>query len=91
MKAQSALRLSILWALVIALFVPVAGSAHAQERVYRIAIMFPVVPVAEMREGGDVGIGAFLTELRRLGYVEGVNLVIERRSPATTPCWERAA
>jgi len=86
MKAQATLRLGILCALVIALFVPVeTGSAQAQERVYRIAMMLPSIPVAEMREGGDVAQSAFLTELRRLGYVEGANLVIERRSPATTP------
>ena len=55
--------------------------AEAQAgRVYRIAIVHPVRRVAEMREGGDQIYRAFFSELRRSGYVEGKNLVVERRS-----------
>jgi putative ABC transport system substrate-binding protein len=48
--------------------------------VYRIAIMSPADPVAEMTEAGNANYKAFFSELRRLGYVEGGNLVVERRS-----------
>ena len=63
-------------------------AAHAQEpgRVYRIAIGHPNVPVAEMREVGDHPYyPAFFEELRRLGYLEGQNLVVERYSGEGQP------
>ena len=60
-----------------------AGSARAQRssRVDRIAIVHPALPVSMLTEsGGNRYQGEFFGELRRLGYVEGSNLVIDRYS-----------
>ena len=47
----------------------------------RIAIFHPAIPVSLLTEtGGGSAWRAFFAELRRLGYVEGENLVIERYS-----------
>jgi putative ABC transport system substrate-binding protein len=59
------------------------NAAHAQPsgKVYRIAIVRPSGRVAEDSEVGDHPyFPAFFKELRRLGYVEGQNLVVERFS-----------
>jgi putative tryptophan/tyrosine transport system substrate-binding protein len=61
------------------------GSARAQQsaKQYRIAIFDPATPVAVMNEFGHPQYPLwkpFFTELRRLGYVEGQNLVVERYS-----------
>jgi putative ABC transport system substrate-binding protein len=58
-------------------------SARAQQRAikYRIAIFHPAIPVSLLTEtGGGSAWRAFFSELRRLGYVEGENLIIERYS-----------
>jgi ABC-type uncharacterized transport system substrate-binding protein len=51
-------------------------------KVYRVALVFTTSPVAEM--AGTVPVHpharAFVHALRRLGYVEGENLILERRS-----------
>src|SRR5215212_7093156 len=57
--------------------------AQAQQRATppRIAIFHPAIPVALLTEtGGGTAWRAFFGELRRLGYVEGQNLLIERYS-----------
>ncbi|WFU43715.1 ABC transporter substrate-binding protein [Bradyrhizobium sp. CB82] len=47
----------------------------------RIAIFHPAIPVGLLTEaGGGTAWRAFFGELRRLGYVEGQNLIIERYS-----------
>jgi ABC-type uncharacterized transport system substrate-binding protein len=47
----------------------------------RIAIFHPAIPVALLTEtGGGTAWRAFFGELRRLGYLEGQNLIIERYS-----------
>jgi putative tryptophan/tyrosine transport system substrate-binding protein len=63
------------------------GRAQAQQtgKVYRIAIVTPATPVAEIGENNRnpyvaQAYRAFFDELRRLGYVEGQNLVVERYS-----------
>jgi ABC-type uncharacterized transport system substrate-binding protein len=60
-------------------------TAQAQQtgksKVYRIAFVNPQTPVAEQRE--DPLHSAFFEELRRLGYVEGRNLVVEQYSSET--------
>jgi putative tryptophan/tyrosine transport system substrate-binding protein len=59
------------------------SSARAQQRVTqrRIAIFHPAIPTTLLTEtGGGSAWPAFFRELRRLGYVEGPNLVIERYS-----------
>ena len=55
--------------------------AHAQQagKLYRIAIVHPSASVAEM-SGESPRFSALLKELRRLGYVEGQNVVFERYS-----------
>src|SRR5262245_56131146 len=63
-------------------------TVRAQEplRKYRIAVVTPAFPVGEMKEGaGNPYYGAFFGELRRLGYIEGDNLVAERYSADGRP------
>src|SRR6516164_7660868 len=57
-------------------------AAHAQRSAtQRIAIFHPAIPATLLTEtGGGSAWGAFFGELRRLGYVEGENLIIERYS-----------
>ncbi len=62
---------------------PLTGRAQSQQsvKVYRIAVVHPSAAVADMGEAGDhEGYSALFKELRRLGYVEGQNLVVERYS-----------
>jgi putative tryptophan/tyrosine transport system substrate-binding protein len=59
---------------------PLAAEAQEAGKVYRIALVHPSRPAAEMTEEGVRAYKAFFSELRRLGYVEGKNLVVERRS-----------
>ena len=48
---------------------------------HRIAIFHPAIPTTHITEtGGGSAWRAFFAELRRLGYVEGANLIIERYS-----------
>jgi putative tryptophan/tyrosine transport system substrate-binding protein len=58
--------------------------APAQQpgKLYRIAIVHPSAPVAEMTDTGTPRFIALFKELRRLGYVEGQNVVFERYSGA---------
>jgi putative ABC transport system substrate-binding protein len=57
-------------------------SARAQQRATpRIAIFHPALPTTHLTEtGGGSAWPAFFRELRRLGYVEEQNLIIERYS-----------
>src|SRR5205085_372034 len=59
-----------------------APPARAQQRaVPRIALFHPAIPTTLLTEtGGGTAWRAFFGELRRLGYVEGQNLLIERYS-----------
>ena len=59
---------------------PLAASAQQPGKVYRIAIVVPSVPVKEMNETGNSRFKALFGELRRLGYIEGQNLTVERYS-----------
>ena len=64
-----------------------------QARVRRIAVVHPTTPVAEMTETTTVnpGLAVMLVELRRLGLVEGQNLVIQRYSGLDYPDREEMA
>ena len=65
------------------LLAAVPWSARAQQRATRrrIAIFHPAIPVSLLTEtGGGTAWRAFFPELRRLGYVEGENIIIERYS-----------
>ena len=60
-----------------------APAARAQQaaKTHRIALVHPSVSIADMREsGGYPSYVALFKELRRLGYIEGVNLVVTRYS-----------
>src|SRR3954466_14540101 len=60
---------------------PVATQAQQPTRQRRIAIFHPAIPTTRLTEtGGGSAWRAFFGELRRLGYVEGDNLIIERYS-----------
>ena len=60
---------------------PVGAGAQQSTKVYRIAMLHPSHPVAEMTENSSLRYyHAFFEELRRLGYVEGRNVLIERYS-----------
>jgi putative tryptophan/tyrosine transport system substrate-binding protein len=57
---------------------PLAAEAQPTGKVCRIAFVHPSMPVADMIKERERS--AFFSELRRLGYVEGKNLIVERRS-----------
>src|ERR1043165_4376621 len=60
---------------------PLAARAQQSPARQRIAIFHPAIPVSLLTEtGGGSAWRAFFGELRRLGYVEGENLIIERYS-----------
>jgi putative ABC transport system substrate-binding protein len=60
---------------------PVMARAQPSATKQRIAIFHPAIPVPLLTEaGGGSAWRAFFGELRRLGYVEGETLIIERYS-----------
>jgi putative tryptophan/tyrosine transport system substrate-binding protein len=68
--------------LVAAFFTGLVRDAEAQARkMYRIAVVNPADPVSDMDPtNGSPKYRTFFRELNRLGYVEGDNLVVARRS-----------
>jgi ABC transporter substrate binding protein len=59
------------------------GNARAQQpaKVHRIAIVGVALPIAELTETSSLPFyRAFFHELRRFGYIEGRNLIVERYS-----------
>ena len=60
---------------------PVAARAQQTSKTHRIALVHPSASIADMNEsGGNQNYVALFGELRRLGYIEGVNLVVARYS-----------
>ena len=60
---------------------PLTARAQQPAAQRHIAIFHPAIPTALLTEtGGGSAWRAFFSELRRLGYVEGENLIIERYS-----------
>ena len=58
-----------------------ARAQQATPKTYRIAVVGSAATIAVMSETGDnPGYVAFFNELRRLGYVEGRNLIVDRYS-----------
>ena len=57
---------------------PIAARAQQTAKTHRIALVHPSVSIADMSEnGGNSNYAAlFRKELRRLGYIEGFNLVV---------------
>src|SRR5690348_14574433 len=65
------------------LLVSAISSASAQQRLqaYRLALAAPSTPITEMKEAsGHPVYRPLFEELKRLGYIEGRNLVVERHS-----------
>lgn len=66
-----------------AMLAAATSASWAQQRATpsRIAIFHPAIPASLLTEtGGGTAWRAFFGELRRLGYIEGQNLIIERSS-----------
>src|SRR5262245_5329717 len=61
---------------------PLAGEAQQAGRVYRVGLIVTTSPVSEMTGSEPIhpSIRAFGHGLRALGWVEGQNLILERRS-----------
>jgi putative tryptophan/tyrosine transport system substrate-binding protein len=60
---------------------PFAASAQQPAKVYRLAIVQPSIPVKELNESSRFSrFRALFGELRRLGFIEGENLIVERYS-----------
>jgi putative ABC transport system substrate-binding protein len=60
---------------------PLVARAQEPTKPYRVAIVHPSASVSEMSEKGDSPyFPALFGELRQLGYIEGVNLIVERYS-----------
>ena len=62
--------------------VPPWAQAQQASKVYRVAIVFSTSPASELvgPEPAQPLARAFLQGMRRLGYVEGQNVILERRS-----------
>ena len=57
------------------------AEAQQHSKVYRLALAAPSTPITEMTEtSGHPVYSALFKELKRLGYIEGANLVVERYS-----------
>ena len=65
---------------------PVMARAQLPGKVYHIAWITPSAPISELTESSGIqAYRAFLIELRRLGYVEGQNLILDRYSGEGRP------
>jgi putative tryptophan/tyrosine transport system substrate-binding protein len=73
----------LLLALGFTLFTIVTASSQSSGRVFRMAIVAPAGPVSNLTETGDLR--DIFHELRYLGFVEGQNLMVERRSAGERP------
>src|SRR5262245_62407493 len=65
-----------------AIAVPLAAGAQQAGKVHRVGLIVTTSPVSEMMGSEPVhpSVRAFVQGLRALGYVEGQNLILERRS-----------
>jgi putative ABC transport system substrate-binding protein len=60
---------------------PLAARAQSTAKTHRVAVVHPSASIADMSEsGGNPAYAALFKELRRLGYIEGNNLVVTRYS-----------
>jgi len=59
---------------------PFATHAQQAPKIKRVAMIIPAVNPAELRIGGDPYYSIIFEEMKRLGYLEGVNLMVDRRS-----------
>ncbi len=75
--------LTLVVTIALALFVaPLAAGAQQAGKVYRVGLIVVATPVSELAgpEPVNPAFRAFVQGLRALGYVEGRNLILERRS-----------
>ena len=73
-------RRTFLCGLTLGTLTPLDVEAQQAGKVYRIAFVHPSAPIADLTEEKSRYIKVLFSELRRLGYTEGKNLVVERRS-----------
>src|SRR6516225_9837847 len=59
---------------------PFAARAQQPSKMKRVAMLHPTMKPADMRVGGDPNYAIIFEEMKRLGYVEGINLVVDRYS-----------
>ena len=60
---------------------PLAAGAQQAAKTHRIAVVHPSASIADSSEtGSNQSYAVLFKELRRLGYIEGVNLVVTRYS-----------
>jgi len=57
-----------------------AARAQQPAKMKRIALINPSLKTDDMRIGGDLASSTIFEEMKRLGYVEGVNLTVDRYS-----------
>jgi putative ABC transport system substrate-binding protein len=74
-------RSAVAFLLVVLFALPLIAEPQSAGRVYRIAHVHPAMAVGHMLGHYNI----VFSELRRLGYVEGQNLVVERRSAEGRP------
>ena len=79
MKERAAVIIALAFGILV---LSVDSDAQQAGKVFRVGIVFTTSPVSEMVGPDPVNPAAraFIHDLRRLGYVEGQNLVLERRS-----------
>jgi hypothetical protein len=59
---------------------PVVGRAQQPAKMKRVAMIHTATKPEDMIIGGDPHFTIILEEIKRLGYVEGVNLTVDRYS-----------
>jgi putative tryptophan/tyrosine transport system substrate-binding protein len=59
---------------------PLIARAQQPAKMKRVAMINPTMKPDDMRIGGDPGFTLFFEEIKRLGYVEGVNMTVDRYS-----------
>jgi putative ABC transport system substrate-binding protein len=59
---------------------PLVAHAQQPQRMKRLAMVNPALKPEDMRIGGDPNYSIIFEEMKRLGYVEGKNLIVDRYS-----------
>jgi putative tryptophan/tyrosine transport system substrate-binding protein len=63
-----------------AVALPTIARAQQPAKMKRVAMIHPATKPEDMRIGGDPNFSIIFEEIKRLGYVEGVNLIVDRYS-----------
>jgi putative tryptophan/tyrosine transport system substrate-binding protein len=64
---------------------PLVGRAQQPAKIKRLAIVHPTTKPEELSIGGDPDYAIILEDIKRRGYVEGVNLTVDRYSALGRP------